>query len=223
MSPPEGTAIMSGDVLERLSSMLILPVIEIDDADRAAPLADALVAAGLPCAEVTFRTPAAAAAIEAIAARHPDLLLGAGTVLSATQADRALSCGAQFLVSPGCNPEVVRHAQVMGAVMLPGVCTPTEVEAALALGAGVLKFFPAGPVGGPAYLKALTAPYPDVRFVPTGGIDAASLPGYLAIDQVLAVGGSWIAPRAQITAGRFDLIESAARAAVTAARAARPG
>jgi 2-dehydro-3-deoxyphosphogluconate aldolase/(4S)-4-hydroxy-2-oxoglutarate aldolase len=111
----------------------------------------------------------------------------------------------------------------MGAVMLPGVCTPTEVEAALALGAGVLKFFPAGPVGGPAYLKALTAPYPDVRFVPTGGIDAASLPGYLAIDQVLAVGGSWIAPRAQITAGRFDLIESAARAAVTAARAARPG
>ncbi len=136
---------MSGDVLERLSSMLILPVIEIDDASRAAPLADALVAAGLPCAEITFRTPAAPAALEAIAARHPDLLLGAGTVLSPSQADRALTCGAQFLVSPGCNPEVVRHARTMGAVMLPGVCTPTEVEAALALGAGVLKFFPAGP------------------------------------------------------------------------------
>jgi 2-dehydro-3-deoxyphosphogluconate aldolase / (4S)-4-hydroxy-2-oxoglutarate aldolase len=209
------------DVMTRLAGLALLPVVEIPDAALAGPLAEALLAGGLPCAEITFRTPAAAAAIEVIASRYPEVLIGAGTVLSTDQVDLALASGAEFLVSPGCNPQVVRYALAKGAAMLPGACTPTEIEVAGSLGIDVIKFFPAGPAGGPAYLKALTAPYRSVRFVPTGGIDAGNLADYLAIPQVIAVGGSWMVPPALLGAGEFGLIADAVRAAVAAARDCR--
>lgn len=212
-----------GDLAARLASMALVPVIEIPEPELAGPLADALLAGGLPCAEITFRTPGAAAAIRAIAQRHPDLLLGAGTVLSQHQVDQALDAGARFLVSPGFSPRVVSHALARGAVLLPGVCTPTEVEMARAAGIELVKFFPAEPAGGVPYLRALTAPYPSLRFVPTGGIDARNAAAYLAIGQVLAVGGSWMAPRALIADREFGAITQRVRDTVALVQRLRDG
>jgi 2-dehydro-3-deoxyphosphogluconate aldolase/(4S)-4-hydroxy-2-oxoglutarate aldolase len=214
-----GTDRMS--IVDRLAELVLCPVIEIPDAALAPPLADALVEAGLPCAEITFRTAAAAAAIASVGDRS-DLLLGAGTVLSRDDVDRALEAGARFLVSPGFNPDVVEYALSRAATMIPGVCTPTEVEMALQRGIDVVKFFPAEAAGGAGYVKALAAPYRRVRFVPTGGINAGNLEAYLALPQVIAIGGSWMAPRDLIAAGDFGAIAERTREAVELVRRLRP-
>lgn len=209
-------------MIARLAELVLVPVIEIPEPDLAAPLADALLAGGLPCAEITFRTEGAAEAIATIAHLHHDFLVGAGTVLSPAQVDEALEAGAQFLVTPGFNAAVVDHALQRGATIMPGVCTPTEVELARQHEIDVLKFFPAEAAGGVRYLKALTAPYGFLRFVPTGGIDAENLESYLALRQVLAVGGSWLAPR-DVLAGRdFETVVQRTREAVDLVRRLRP-
>jgi 2-dehydro-3-deoxyphosphogluconate aldolase/(4S)-4-hydroxy-2-oxoglutarate aldolase len=209
------------DVLDRLGRIGVVPVIEISDAAKAGALGRALAAGGLPCAEITFRTSTAAAAIRAIRDECPEVLVGAGTVLTIDQADQAVAAGARFLVAPGLNPAVVRHALDRGLPMLPGVCTPTEIEAAMGLGLGTLKFFPAEVAGGVAYLRAVCAPYRSIRFVPTGGIGPANLASYLALPQVLACGGSWMVPRDLLDAGDFEAITSLAAEAVALVRAAR--
>lgn len=198
------------DVLDRLRQTRVVPVIVIEDPRNAAPLAGALAAGGLPCAEVTFRTPAAAESIRRMVDAHPDVLVGAGTVLSPAQVDAAIEAGAAFVVSPGFNPAVVDACQARGIPVYPGVCTPTEVEAALGKGLDVLKFFPAEPVGGLPLLKAIAAPYVGVRFMPTGGIHRGNVRDYLALDRVVACGGSWMAPPEWIRAGDWDRIRQEA-------------
>ncbi len=210
-------------ILERLGDMAIVPVVEITDVSRAVPLAEALVAAGLPCAEITFRTAAAADAIRAIREGCPDLLVGAGTVLSVEQAEAAVRAGAAFLVAPGSNPEVMAAARRLGRPMVPGVCTPSEIERALADGLDVLKFFPAEVCGGIPFLKAVAPVYPTVRFVPTGGVGPANLAAYLALPQVLACGGSWMVRRELIASGDFEAITRLTSEAIAIARAGRPG
>jgi 2-dehydro-3-deoxyphosphogluconate aldolase/(4S)-4-hydroxy-2-oxoglutarate aldolase len=210
------------DVLDQLGGIGVVPVVEISDAAKAGALGRALAAGGLACAEITFRTPAAAAAIRAIRDECPDVLVGAGTVLTVEQADQAIAAGARFLVAPGLNPTVVRHVLDRGLPMLPGACTPTEIEAATALGIGTVKFFPAEAAGGVAYLRAVCAPYRSVRFVPTGGIGPANLGSYLALPQVLACGGSWMVPRDTLDAGDFEAITRLAAEAVALVRTARP-
>jgi 2-dehydro-3-deoxyphosphogluconate aldolase/(4S)-4-hydroxy-2-oxoglutarate aldolase len=208
--------------LARLGELVLVPVIEIPDPELVSPLADALVEGGLPCAEITFRTEAAATALASMVRLRPDMLVGAGTVLSVDQVDRALDAGAKFLVSPGFNPNVVEYALGKGAVVLPGICTPSEIEMARMLGLDTVKFFPAEAAGGAKYIKALTAPYRSLRFVPTGGIDANNLEGYLSIPQVLAVGGSWMAPKRLLQERKFAEIAQRTREAVTLARRLRP-
>lgn len=195
------------DALERLRQLRLVPVLVVEDPKAAAPLADALASGGLPCAEVTFRTAAAGEAIRRMVDAQPDMLVGAGTVLTPAQADEAHAAGARFIVSPGFNPAVVDHCIERGIPIYPGVCTPTEIEAALEKGLKVLKFFPAEPAGGLAYLKAIAAPYSMVEFIPTGGINAEKLPAYLAFRSVVACGGSWMAPGDWIRSEAFDRIE----------------
>lgn len=205
------------DVLARIRRCRILPVIVLDDPAAAAPLARALEEGGLPCAEITFRTVGAAEALRRITAEFPTLLVGAGTVLSARQVDQARDAGAQFIVSPGFNAAVVERCREHEIPVYPGVCTPTEVEMGLELGLEVLKFFPAEAMGGVAYLKAISAPYPGLEFIPTGGIDVSRLPDYLGFDRVVACGGSWMVPAAWIRAGEFDRIRDETRIAVKVA------
>lgn len=202
------------DVLDRLRELKVVPVIVIDDPAHAEPLAAALVEGGLPCAEVTFRTPAAAESIHRMTAAFPDLLVGAGTVLSVGQAEEAREAGARFLVSPGFNPRVVGHAQESGIPIYPGVCTPTEIEAALEAGVRVVKFFPAEPMGGLAFLRAVSAPYGELEFIPTGGIGAGHLAGYLGFPRVVACGGSWMARAEWIRAGDFRRVAEESRTVV---------
>lgn len=206
-------------IFEELGRHRIVPVVVLDDAGQAAPLASALVEGGLPVAEVTFRTAAAADAIRVIAARG-DVLVGAGTVLTAEQVDAAVAAGAGYIVSPGLSRAVVERCAHHGVPALPGAVTATEVQAALELGCSTLKFFPAGTSGGPAAIRALAAPFGQVRFVPTGGVGAANLADYLSIPVVVAVGGSWMVPRAAIASGDWATIRDLTRAAVAAATAA---
>ena len=194
-------------VMEQIAELKLIPMVVMDKADHAGPFADALVAGGLPVAEITFRTAAAEAAIRTLAKRG-DLLVGAGTVLSIEQADRAIDAGAQFLVAPGTNPKVVEHVLMRGVPMVPGIATPTDIELATSLGATMLKFFPAEQMGGADTLKAFAGPYPDVRFIPTGGITPELLPRYLKLPSVVACGGSWLAPRDLLAAGKFDAIKT---------------
>jgi 2-dehydro-3-deoxyphosphogluconate aldolase/(4S)-4-hydroxy-2-oxoglutarate aldolase len=208
--------------LARLGELVLVPIIEIPDPEFALPLADALVEGGLPCAEITFRTEDAATALATMARLRPDMLVGAGTVLSVDQVDRALDSGARFLVSPGFNPTVVEYALGEGAMILPGICTPSEIEMARLRGLDTVKFFPAEAAGGAKYIKALTAPYRSIRFIPTGGIDITSLKGYLSIPQVVAVGGSWMAPRHLIHDRQFAEIARRTREAVELVRRLRP-
>jgi 2-dehydro-3-deoxyphosphogluconate aldolase/(4S)-4-hydroxy-2-oxoglutarate aldolase len=195
------------NALDRIAQLRLIPMIVIDKADHAGPLADALVAGGLPVVEITFRTPAAGESIRALADRG-DILVGAGTVLSIDKADRAIDAGAQFIVSPGTNPKVVEHILHRGVSVTPGVVTPTDIELATSLGVNTVKFFPAEQMGGTATLKALAGPYPTVRFIPTGGITPELLPKYLELPSVIACGGSWMAPRELLVAGRFDAIQA---------------
>ncbi len=220
-SAPAG-ATATDSVAERIRQLRVVPVVVIKDAERAVPMARALAEGGLACAEITFRTAGAPEALRRIAGELPDVFVGAGTVLSPEQAALARECGAKFIVSPGFNPRVVDYCQERGIPVYPGVCTPTEIEAALEKGLKVLKFFPAEPMGGAKFLSAISAPFPDLEFIPTGGIGLAQLSGYLQLRCVLACGGSWITPAAAIDSGDFDRIRDEARRAVEAAAAARP-
>ncbi len=208
-------------VLAELARRVLVPVVVLEDAADAGLLADALVAGGLPVAEVTFRTAAAADAIRVMADRG-DVLVGAGTVLTPAQVDQAVAAGARYVVSPGTSRAVVERCFEHGIPALPGAVTATEVQAALELGLGTVKFFPAGTSGGPAAIKALAAPFVGVSFVPTGGVGPSNLADYLALPQVVAVGGSWMVPADRVAAhdkaGLVDLIS----AAVATARVARP-
>ncbi|MCL2224300.1 MAG: bifunctional 4-hydroxy-2-oxoglutarate aldolase/2-dehydro-3-deoxy-phosphogluconate aldolase [Defluviitaleaceae bacterium] len=205
-------------IFEKLSEMRIVPVIVIEDAAKAVPLAKALCEGGLPCAEVTFRTAAAADAISEMVRAFPQMLVGAGTILSPQQADEAAKAGAKFMVSPGLNPLTVRHCTEKGIPMLPGVCTPSEVEQGLSLGLDVLKFFPAEAAGGVNMLKALSGPYRNINFVPTGGIGAANLREYLALKNVIACGGSWMVSGELIESGDFAKITELTREAAALAK-----
>jgi 2-dehydro-3-deoxyphosphogluconate aldolase/(4S)-4-hydroxy-2-oxoglutarate aldolase len=194
------------NLLHHLRETRIVPVIDIASLPDAVPVAQALFAAGLPSAEITFRTAAAADAIKAIATEVPGLVVGAGTVRTVDQVDQAVDAGAKFLVAPGLNPAVISRAELLGVPMLPGVCTPTEIEQALGMGLSLLKFFPAEAAGGAAYLGALAGPYRDVLFVPTGGIGPDNIAAYLAKPNVVACGGSWMVNRDLIAARDFAAI-----------------
>ncbi|WP_456823478.1 bifunctional 4-hydroxy-2-oxoglutarate aldolase/2-dehydro-3-deoxy-phosphogluconate aldolase [Cellulomonas sp. P5_E12] len=202
------------EILQRLAAHRLVPVVVIDDAAHADALAQALVDGGLPVAEVTFRTAAAAEAIRAIAARG-DVLVGAGTVLTPQQVDAAVAAGASYVVSPGTSRAVVERCQEHGILALPGAVTATEVQAALELGLTTVKFFPAGTSGGAKAVAALAAPFGDVGFVPTGGIGPANLAEYLALPSVRAVGGSWMVPRELIRAGDLDAVRDLTAEAVS--------
>ena len=197
-----------------------MPVVEIPDASLAVPVGRGLVAGGLPCIEVTFRTPAAADAIRALRADVPELLVGAGTVLTPAQVDTARDAGAGFLVAPGSSAAVMARAEEVGLPLIPGVATPSEIETAVARGLDVVKFFPAEASGGTAFLRAVGAVYPGVRFVPTGGIGPDNVSSYLALDNVLAVGGSWVTPRTAVASGDVETISRLAAEAVNLASGA---
>jgi len=209
------------DTLSALTSTRLVPVVVLDDARDAAPLAGALVAGGLPVAEVTFRTPAAADAIRAMADRG-DILLGAGTVLTPAQVDQAVAAGAGYVVSPGLSRAVVERCGEHGLLALPGAVTATEVQAALELGLSTVKFFPAATSGGAAAIAALAGPFGGVRFIPTGGIGPANLHEYLGIDAVAAVGGSWMVPRDRIRDGDFATVRRLTAEAVALLRPSAP-
>ena len=206
------------DLLQALARVRVVPVLEIGEARRAVPLAVALSDGGLTCVEITFRTAAAVEAITAVATEAPDVLVGAGTVRTVGQADMAVVAGAQFLVAPGLSPALAAWASAHGIPLLPGVCTPTEIEQAADLGLRLLKFFPAEAAGGVAYLKALGGPFRDVRFVPTGGISPGNLAAYLELPAVVACGGSWMAPPPLVAAGDFAAVTRLAAAAAEIAR-----
>jgi 2-dehydro-3-deoxyphosphogluconate aldolase/(4S)-4-hydroxy-2-oxoglutarate aldolase len=210
------------DILKAIGSVRLVPVIVIDEEENAYPLAQALKAGGLPCAEVTFRTAAAAKAIRAMAA-DPDIILGAGTVLRPEQVDQALEAGARYIVTPGFSAEVVRACRANSVPVFPGVATATEMQMALEAGIEVVKVFPAEAIGGLPMLKALAAPFTMMRFIPTGGIGVSQLAEYLAFPPVLAVGGSWIAPSALIKSQSFDKITELASQAVAICQAAPDG
>jgi 2-dehydro-3-deoxyphosphogluconate aldolase/(4S)-4-hydroxy-2-oxoglutarate aldolase len=209
-------AMATNDVFDQLAKHVVVPVIAIDSADSALPLADALLEGGLPVAEITFRTAAAAEVIARIAAERPAMILGAGTVLTAENLGRACDAGAKFGVAPGLNPDVVAEAAHRGLPFVPGIVTPTEIEQALALGLRLLKFFPSEAFGGLKLIKALAAPYAHagVTFMPTGGVTSANLADYLAETTVTCVGGTWIAPREAIAEKKWAQIRDNCRAAV---------
>lgn len=207
--------------LARLAAHRLVPVVVIDDAQDADALGTALVEGGLPVAEVTFRTPAAADAIRVLRARG-DVLVGAGTVLTAAQVDRAVAAGADYVVSPGTSRAVVERCAEHGVLALPGAVTATEVQAALELGVSTVKFFPAGTSGGAVAIAALAAPFGDVRFVPTGGVGPANLADYLALPAVAAVGGSWMVPRDLVRAGDVAGVRTLVADAVALATSLRP-
>lgn len=208
-------------VLEKLNKIGIVPVVVLDDPKDAEPLGRALMEGGLPCAEVTFRTAAAEESIRIMAEKFPDMLVGAGTVLTTEQVDRAVAAGAKFIVSPGLNPRVVKHCQEKGVPVTPGVQTPTEIEAALELGLDVVKFFPAEPAGGLKMIKAVAAPYTMVRFMPTGGISASNVREYLAYDKIVACGGSWMVKKDLIAAGDFEKVTAMVREAAAVVKEVR--
>ncbi|MFA0492816.1 bifunctional 4-hydroxy-2-oxoglutarate aldolase/2-dehydro-3-deoxy-phosphogluconate aldolase [Vibrio sp. 10N.222.54.B11] len=196
---------------QRLRDIRIVPVIAINDVAQAVPLAKVLVENGLPCAEVTFRTEAAAESIRLMREAYPELLIGAGTVLTTDQVDTAIDAGVDFIVSPGLNPTTVKYCQQRGVTIVPGVNNPSLVEQAMEMGLKTLKFFPAEPSGGVAMLKALTAVYP-VNFMPTGGVSPASVESYLALKSVVACGGTWMVPTDKMDKGDWDGIAELVRA-----------
>ena len=208
------------ELRHRLRQLRLIPVVELHAAAAAVPLGEALLAANLPCAEIVFRTPAARDALEVARQRFPELLLGAGTVLSIEQLKAAAACGVDFVVSPGVSMALMERSLDHGIPLIPGVCTPTDIELARSEGFELLKFFPAEAAGGVRLLRALCGPYRDVSFIPTGGIDASNLKDYLELPQVVACGGSWIVDPKLIQAGMFARVQELARVAVKIAGAA---
>ena len=209
------------DFNEKIQSLGIVPVVVLDDAKDAVPLGRALLNGGLPVAEVTFRTEAAEESIRKMTEAFPELLVGAGTVLSVEQAERAIKAGAKFIVSPGLNPKVVSYVLSQNVPMFPGVLTPTEIEQAMELGLSVVKFFPAEPSGGLAMIKALAAPYTGIRFMPTGGINEKNVRDYLSSEKIVACGGSWMVKGALIREGKFGEIETLVRNAAAIVKEVR--
>jgi 2-dehydro-3-deoxyphosphogluconate aldolase/(4S)-4-hydroxy-2-oxoglutarate aldolase len=209
------------DATARIEDIGIVPVIVLDDPDLAAPLADALAGGGLPCAEVTFRTPRAVEALTTMA-RDPRLLVGAGTVLTAGQVDAAVRAGAAYIVTPGYSREVVRACQDRGVPVIPGVATPTEIQMALQDGITLVKFFPAEAIGGPRTLSAMAAPFPGLRFIPTGGISPDNLQDYLMLPSVAAVAGTWMTSPGLISGHRWADVRRLAAEAVAAVASCRP-
>lgn len=202
------------EVLEKIQKIGIVPVVVLNDAKDAAPLAKALCDGGLPCAEVTFRTDAAEESIRIMAEQFPQMLVGAGTVLTTEQVDRAVAAGAKFIVSPGLNPKIVKYCTEKGVPVTPGTANPSDVEQAIELGLEVVKFFPAEPAGGIDMIKAMAAPYTNMKFMPTGGINASNLKSYLDFPKIIACGGSWMVKGDLVAAGKFDEIEKLTREAV---------
>lgn len=202
---------------EQFKEVGVVPVVVLNDAKDAVPLADALVEGGLPCAEVTFRTDAAEESIRLMAEKYPDMLVGAGTVLTIEQVDRAVGAGAKFIVSPGFDPEIVDYCLDKNIPVFPGCITPSEVAQAVKRGLKVVKFFPAEQAGGIAMIKAMAAPYTMVKFMPTGGINAKNLRSYLECDKILCCGGSWMVKGDLIKAGEFDKIREMTKEAVALA------
>ena len=204
------------EVLTKIGKIGIVPVVALDRAEDALPLGKALMIGGIPCAEVTFRTAAAKESISIMTSNFPDMLVGAGTVLTCKQVDEAVAAGAKFIVSPGLNPEVVKYCVDKGIPVTPGVATPSEVEQAIGLGLDVVKFFPAEAAGGLPMIKAMSAPYTSMKFMPTGGINKDNIATYLAFNKVLACGGSFMVDKKLIAAGRFDEVTRLSREAVDA-------
>ncbi|MDR0374113.1 MAG: bifunctional 4-hydroxy-2-oxoglutarate aldolase/2-dehydro-3-deoxy-phosphogluconate aldolase [Treponema sp.] len=202
------------EILSRLEQIGVIPVIKIDDAAKAAPLAKALAAGGIPCAEVTFRTAQGAEAIKLISEQAPEVLLGAGTVLTVEQVDKAVAAGAQFIVSPGFNPKVVAYCLEKGVPVVPGCANPSDMEQALEFGLEAVKFFPAEQAGGLDYIKAVAAPYASLKFIPTGGINQDNVGAYTRFEKILACGGSWMVSADLINAGNFDKITALCKEAV---------
>ena len=201
-------------IAEQFYEYGVVPVVVLEDAKDALPLAEALVAGGLPCAEVTFRTEAAEESIRLMSEKYPEMLVGAGTVLTTEQVDRATAAGAKFIVSPGFDPEIVDYCLEKEIPVFPGCITPSEVAQAVKRGLQVVKFFPAEQAGGVAMIKAMAAPYTTVKFMPTGGISAKNLEEYLSVPKIVACGGSWMVKGDLIDSGQFDKIEEMTREAV---------
>lgn len=198
-----------------IKKMGIVPVVKLDRAEDAEPLAEALYEGGLPCAEVTFRTDAAEEAIRIMTAKYPDMLVGAGTVLTTEQVDKAVGAGAAFIVSPGLNPRIVKYCITKGIPITPGCANPSDIEQAIELGLEVVKFFPAEAAGGLNMIKAMSAPYVNMQFMPTGGINEKNLNSYLDFPKIIACGGSWMVKDALIKNGEFDKIKALSQEAVT--------
>ena len=208
-------------VAEKIAGFGVVPVVVLDDVKDAAPLAKALVEGGLPCAEVTFRTAAAEESIRVMATEYPDMFVGAGTVLTIEQVDRAVAAGAKFIVSPGFDPEIVDYCLEKEIPVFPGCITPSEVAQAVKRGLKVVKFFPAEQFGGVATIKAMAAPYVGLKFMPTGGVSAKNLESYLSCDKIIACGGSWMVKADLVKAGKFDEIKNLTEEAVKLAASIR--
>jgi len=202
------------NVAETIQKMGVVPVVVLNDAKDAAPLAKALVEGGLPCAEVTFRTDAAEESIRIMANEFPEMFVGAGTVLTIDQVDRAVAAGAKFIVSPGFDPEIVDYCLEKDIPVFPGCITPSEVAQAVKRGLKIVKFFPAEQFGGVATIKAMAAPYVGLKFMPTGGVNAKNLESYLSFDRIIACGGSWMVSGALVKEGQFDEIKALTKEAV---------
>ena len=209
------------EVLKKLGQFGVVPVVVLDDAKDAAPLAKALCEGGLACAEVTFRTEAAAESIRIMTETCPEMVVGAGTVLTTKQVDSAIAAGAKFIVTPGLDPEIVAYGIERGIPVTPGVVSPSELAQAYSLGLRLVKFFPAEPSGGLPMIKALAAPYNMMQFMPTGGISASTLPDYLRYEKIFACGGSWMVKGSLIKAGDFNKITELTREAVELVRSVR--
>ena len=205
------------DVLKRLEQSGIVPVVVLDDAKDAVPTARALLAGGVDVMEITFRTAAAADSIRAVSEQCPDMLVGAGTVITLAQCEQAVACGAKFIVAPGFDPEVVSWCVEHGIAVTPGCVTPTEIMAAMKLGLNVVKFFPAGVYGGLSAMKALSGPFGGIKFIPTGGVNTQNIGEFIAAPFIHAVGGSWVCPKADIAAGNFEKITALCKQARSAA------
>lgn len=212
---------MMKTIEKQMAEMLVVPVVVLNDAKDAGKLADALVEGGLPCAEVTFRTEAAEESIRIMSEKYPEMLVGAGTVLTKEQVDRAVAAGAKFIVSPGFDPEIVDYCIEKEIPIFPGIVTPSEAAQAVRRGLKVVKFFPAEQFGGVATIKAIAAPYTMLKFMPTGGVSVNNLKDYLSCDKIICCCGSWMVKGDLIKAGAFDEITRMTKEAVELARSIR--
>lgn len=206
---------MTSESMQKIFDLKLVPLVVLDDAADAVPMAKALVEGGIPVAEVTFRTDAAADVIRAMAEQVPEILVGAGTVHTVAQAQTAVEAGAKFIVTPGFQPDVVRWCVEHQVDIVPGTAVPSDIEQAISFGLSVCKFFPAEAYGGVKTLKALKGPYADIRFMPTGGVSLDNMNDYLALPNVAAVGGSFMTPSAAVKAKDWAKVTEACRTALT--------